>query len=454
MIRSCFTPSFTRIKSIPTLFAPKNVARFTVQVLRKDDIYDTYSLRIPNDGCLSSTFKRDHSALSNSAAGMYVQYSHNTQIGTCRSTARNTHNSIYVGCRGMKYDKHSISFLTQGRQPTTTELASCSDFGFDGLDVRRESNGGYALPILNASVILAPGQYCKKSSKSGAHAAQRLVTGRRSFEQVMLNELFADTDGSDAADNGNRNPVIKEERVRKLYVLVGHGVPNSLLEHFVSTGREWLRFPSLTSDAGDESAAQMRSMPTPTHSQHRNSAIQISMCSVSRSTLLDPDRILKTHSNGTTSLIQWPVEWGHDLELFMVVMNRICSRLSSVVMRHNNEKGDDKNSPYTEAQSVLNNFTPGTGSVIIPSKLLQWNVTIRKGEMLPFYLLPPLGAISGSQKESNPPIMTVEWIRNGFNCWKIVLRLQDEVMHTKNSLGAMKKRDPISMMFEGVYESL
>lgn len=265
----------------------------------------------------------------------------------------------------------------------------------------------------------------------------------------MLKELLAHTDGSDDAYYDRKNLDNKEERARKLYVLVGHGVPNSLIEHFISAGREWLRCPLSSSVGGGESAGQTRSTPTPTSSQSEHSAMQISLCSISNSTLLDTDRIFKTNSNGTTSLFQWPLEWGHDLELFMVVMNRICSRLSSVVMKHNVEAGG---SLKTGDASINDNITLGTGSVIIPSNLRRWNVTIRKGVILPFHLLPSLGAIGSCNRESNLPIITVEWLRNGFNCWKIVLRLQNEGRKINNSLETVFKCDPISLMFEGVYE--
>lgn len=154
MTRSCITPSFTSLKCLPTIFSQKHVARFALQVLRKDEINGSNGSSSLNDGSFWLTSKRDHSALSNSAMGMYLQHSHNTHTGTCSATARNKKDSIYFSHRGIKNEKYSNSFLTPGRQPTTVELADCNDFGFKGLDVRKNSNGGCVLPILDASVIL------------------------------------------------------------------------------------------------------------------------------------------------------------------------------------------------------------------------------------------------------------------------------------------------------------
>jgi hypothetical protein len=113
-------------------------------------------------------------------------------------------------------------------------------------------------------------------------------------------------------------------------------------------------------------------------------------------------------------------------------MNRIGSRLSSVVLK------DDVTVP-----TMLTNDDTSTGSVIVPSHLDKWNVSIRKGEIIPFYLLP-------SSRKDNDLVLTIEWLYNSVDCWTIILRLQDDfVGRHAASKGVVK--DPIALEFEGVY---
>lgn len=154
MIRRCMNPSCTRIKRFPMLSSQFLCARFSAQLIMKDEIYYSCNVKPMSDGSSSSTNKRDHSALSNNAKGMHLENSRSTHAGTCCATARNKQDSIYIGSRGMMNEKLSNSFITQGRQPTTVELADSHNFGFDGLGARNKSNGSCVLPILDASVIL------------------------------------------------------------------------------------------------------------------------------------------------------------------------------------------------------------------------------------------------------------------------------------------------------------
>ena len=261
-----------------------------------------------------------------------------------------------------------------------------------------------------------------------------------------MHELSKNGGGKCVAGEHDKTAVEKNKRVRNLYVLVGHGVPNSLLEHFISSGRKWLQCPSLSS-TDDAYTINKEPSSEATSLQHTSSAIQLSLCNISNSTLMDPNKILKTSANGTTASINWPLDWEHDLELFMVVMNRIGSRLSSVAA------GGDKE--YDNDNTVSNvSVAQGTGSVIIPSNLQQWNVAIRKGEVLPFDLLPsPTGSVLGTcQKYDNSPQLVVEFSHSAFDCWKVVLRLQDEGIDMQDAPAEFRK-DPMSLIFEGVYDS-
>lgn len=256
-----------------------------------------------------------------------------------------------------------------------------------------------------------PAQYCKNSSKNGTLAAQRLVDGRRVFEEMMAKELLV---------HQNHEQVCKQnenENKRKIYALVGHGVPDSLLEHIISTGRTWLRCHNDVVSTADNDA--LIAKPTSVQSKQNSSAVHLSLRNIPNSTMFDRDMVLKTNACGSTSLIQWPNAWDHDLELFMVVMNRIGSRLSSVVLR---------------SDSNFETNTYAEGSIVVPSDLEKWNVSIRKGEVLPLQLLPQYNAL----------ILTVEWLYNSYDCWTLVVRLQDRGLNTS-------KTNPLSLVFEGVY---
>lgn len=261
--------------------------------------------------------------------------------------------------------------------------------------------------------LRSPGQYCKNSSKSGTVAAQRLVDGRRAFEEIIINELRGD---------------VNSREKRKMYALVGHGIPNSLFLHFISTGNEWLQCQNeVRANAKGAHIAKRASVTN--QFQNVDSAIHLALRNTYNSTILDRERILKTNASGTTCLIQWPPDWDHDLELFLVAMNRIGSRLSSVVLRPSSEPLI----PMTEVTSSA------SGSVVTPAELLKWNVTIRKGEVLPLYLLPT----HLSTGRDNELILTVEWLYNSMDCWTIILRLQDG--------NAKRTNASISLVFEGVY---
>eukprot|EP00956_Cyclotella_meneghiniana_P038315 scaffold152030_cov56-Cyclotella_meneghiniana.AAC.8 len=110
--------------------------------------------------------------------------------------------------------KRSNPFVTAGYQPTAKELLDCD---LTANDYNR------VLPVIDASVILiiprlltiysnlrSPVQHRKNSSRSGTLAAQKLIDGRRAFGEAMKKELIEST---------------RDDTVRKLYALDGHGVP-------------------------------------------------------------------------------------------------------------------------------------------------------------------------------------------------------------------------------------
>ncbi len=123
-----------------------------------------------------------------------------------------------------------------------------------------------------------------------------------------------------------------------------------------------------------------------------------------------------------------------------MVMNRIGSRLAFVGLGLDND------------------------SIVTPARLNQWDVTITKGESLPASLLPSFltkcgnSAIGKESVEGAVPILTVEWIPKSREISNIVLRLQDEGLGlsraVSDDLGSgarVTERDPISLLFHGVY---
>ncbi len=157
----------------------------------------------------------------------------------------------------------------------------------------------------------------------------------------------------------------------------------------------------------------------------------------------------------------------------MVVMNRMGSRLA-VVGLDIDENSDQLSHDFDCSE---NSDTDGIGklgvtlendSIVTPARLHQWDVTITKGESLPASLLPSILTKCGNsaiiKNAVKGPILTVEWIPKCRETCDIVLRLQDEGLRLSDAvfddLGAMPylgsgervtERDPISLVFHGVY---
>eukprot|EP00985_Skeletonema_marinoi_P002444 scaffold1019_cov97-Skeletonema_marinoi.AAC.22 len=366
--------------------------------------------------------------------------------------------------------KHSnnTNFLTPGFQPTAI---TGDNIGFYQGSTFYDGAPPNVLPILNASPILSPGKYVRQSSwsashhsnknktgtKSGTDAALRLVDARREFMSLMNRELLGSQHYS-SNNNGNNNHSGSDEvvtDVRKIYALTGHGVPSELLSHLIQVVRGWTTTSS-------SSAAQS------TQTQHSSSSIvQISFQNVHNSTILNRDEIQVIHANGITSnqtensnhqMLNHGGDWEHDFDLYMVVMDRIASRLASFVLTQPCHHDHSDISSKVDGEAHTNNEATlgSSGSVINPASLKRWNVTMMKGEALPLSLL-PMGRQGERQQQQSLMILTVEWVMSKHSrndCCNIILRLQDDGSTTglDDGDGESRGREPISLVFDGVYE--
>jgi hypothetical protein len=93
------------------------------------------------------------------------------------------------------------------------------------------------LPQLDASALLDPKSYCRKSvftsgtpSISGGEAARRLLNGRNLLLEIMRRELHSNNNSNNRGDGD-----------RKIYVLRGHGVPTQLLQYHLDVANQWLQ---------------------------------------------------------------------------------------------------------------------------------------------------------------------------------------------------------------------
>lgn len=291
----------------------------------------------------------------------------------------------------------------------------------------------------------SPGRYCKKSSwstshhrhkgtRSGVDAAQRLVDARRDFFDLIQNELS--------------NIEMEDNSTRKIYAITGHGVPNSLIQHMVNVARSWLLYhPSTTNNS--------EKIGHTTKQSSSSMSNQILFTNQHNSTLLNHDQIKIIDMHGITqTLFSLPNEWENDLELYMVVMHRIGSRLASMAMQpnmnnnaylfdSNNSTDDvDDGDTYVGKPEKIDDTLGIGSSVVTPSQLRQWKVTIMKGESLPLSLLPGCNNQHDfkrrKQTEGN---LTIEWQKKREDCWNVILRLQDEG----------QSEGPISLVFDGQY---
>mmetsp|Transcript_28918 Transcript_28918/g.58991 ORF Transcript_28918/g.58991 Transcript_28918/m.58991 type:complete len:464 (+) Transcript_28918:158-1549(+) len=416
-----------------------------------------------------------------------MKSSNNHCVLACHATLqeRCLHTSR-ITCKSHSESSSSL-FLTPGFQPSKI---SGDNLGFyQGSTFYSEKPPG-CLPILDASVILNPGKFCKRSSWkvhsplnekshpaihaprkqgsiSGIEAAQRLVDARREFRELMYHEL------RDLNRPSEGSLDIDDNTVRKIYALKGHGVPQGLLQQMVEVGREWMR----TTDSKSATSAKL-------------SARKISLTNIPGSTLLDTSSIRVTNAKGktftvsaattisttnqnkqisnpasTTTRTSAPLspfrndeDWERNLEMYMVVMNRIGSRMAFVGLDDGLKNGEnsDASDGFGKPGETL-----GNDSIVTPARLHQWDVTITKGESLPTSLLPPsltkrVSAMGKDAVEGPDPILTVEWIPKGKESCIVVIRLQDEGfgLGAKSDFGSgasVAELDPISLVFRGVY---
>ena len=349
--------------------------------------------------------------------------------------------------RSSKQRSNHNNFLTPGFQPTAI---SGDNTGFYQGSTFYDGAPPNVLPILNASPVLSPGKYVKQSSwaeshhqnnnrkgtKSGAQAALRLVDARREFTHLMHTELLG-------LQQKSTSEVKAANDVRKIYALKGHGVPPGLLTHLIQVMRGW-------------------TTPQSTRQQYSSSVAQLSFQNAHNLTLLDRHEIQVIHTNGSTSkmtdmnsnqILNNNVDWEQDFELFMVVMDRIASRLASFALTPHSQSNHYHDISATVDNEVFSDKATlgSSGSVITPASLKNWNVTMMRGDALPLSLL-PLGRHERQSKSST--ILTVEWVlpKQTKDCCKIILRLQDDGSQAMADLDEEKGRGPMSLVFEGEYE--
>ncbi|KAL9186509.1 hypothetical protein ACHAXT_005747 [Thalassiosira profunda] len=348
-------------------------------------------------------------------------------------------------------ERRKKQFLTPGFQPTAIAGDNC---GFYSGSTFYEGAPPGPLPSLHLAAVLSPGRYCKSSSwtpihhtqhgtKDGTHAAQRLVEARRELTEVIRSELQSNSGEEETAG-------------RKLYALTGHGVPGGLLCQLTDAARGWLSH-SL------QETAHARSGEGRPHQQLLNPSLlvrpeggepspspltRMSFRNVPNATLLDQSgiRIVDAHGAART-LASLPNEWERDLEMYMVVMDRMGSRLATLANPCPLRLEPDE--VKEDASATL-----GAGSVIMPSQLKQWDVTMMRGEALPMSLLPnySLGRSDHRGNHKDGPKLTMEWVKDERGGrWNVVLRLQDGGYDMDEGHGG--PREPISLVFEGCYDA-
>lgn len=265
-----------------------------------------------------------------------------------------------------------------------------------------------------------------------------------------------DENNDDKSSSDSNNSV----DVRKIYELEGHGVPIQLLSHLIQAVQSWTASTTSTNNNSSNNSNT---------SQSSSKIVQISFENIHNTTMLNRDVIQIMYANGNNTVssqqqqqfIMGTTEeenndWEHDFELYMVVMDRIASRLASIVLSENGSENDEV---ATTTDSILGS----SGSMITPASLKRWNVTMMKGEALPLSLLKKEKEGLRRQRQEyhykQSIFLTVEWVmkNRSRNCCNIVLRLQHDgmVQDGSGSSSSTKRgsgRDPISLVFDGVYE--
>jgi hypothetical protein len=374
----------------------------------------------------------------------------------------------------------------------------------------------------------SPGRYCKisswsasyhrhKGTNSGTDAAQRLIRARREFVHLIQSELSS---GIHYATT-NCERMENKSTTRKLYALTGHCVPDGLLRHFTNVARNWLlrlrNNPSGSSSGfgsdDDNRGQRSQQPPSVVETQHQKSSSPLTniilLTNSPDSTLLDQNEVQFIDSHGITiNAPSFPLEWEYDFEMFMVVMDRMGSRLAAVAATQQPPLStsssssassfstsstlllDSDNQPYHEPTSSSlhsnSNINSSSHNILTPPAILQqWNVTIMNGEALPMCLLPEClhsssssthrrrrrrrrGSISTGEGKvedtiASIPKLSLEWVKlHNNDCWKVILRLQDS--GSGGGSGGGRGGDecsgrtdddltshPVSLVFEGEY---
>jgi hypothetical protein len=235
-------------------------------------------------------------------------------------------------------------------------------------------------------------------------------------------------------------------------------VPIQLLSHLIQAVQSWTTSKTTTTTNNNSSN-------TNNTSQSSSKIVQISFENIHNTTMLNRDVIQIMYANGNTTVSsqqQFIMEreeendWEHDFELYMVVMDRIASRLASIAL-----SGNDNNDNDEVAAATTDSILGSSGSMITPASLKRWNVTMMKGEALPLSLLTKEkeGLRRQEYHYKQSIFLTVEWVmkNRSRNCCNIVLRLQHDGMlqDGSGSSSSTKRgsgREPISLVFDGVYK--
>jgi hypothetical protein len=266
----------------------------------------------------------------------------------------------------------------------------------------------------------------------------------------------------------------------RTYDMEGHGVPVGLLRHLCDAAGSWLGLSTTTT--------------TRRRKRHRNLEgfrrryDEISFASAPHSTSLDAERIgivvpaMTTTTTTTTACASYsrlllpslPAEWEEDLEMYMVVMDRIGSRMATLAMTAavvvvNDDKDDDDD---IDARRTV-------GSIVVPSRLRKWDVTVVRGGDGEEARSPSCivrggddgrdwsddggddGDVAGAcATPPTMPTLSLEWARTTEECWKVVLRLHNrsglvvDVVAMEEEEGhdnGRPWRDSVSLVFEGEY---
>ena len=267
--------------------------------------------------------------------------------------------------------------------------------------------------LLDVSVILSPGKFCKAPNATILDASRRLVDGRRKFVRSLQNDPWAsssmETSSGNCSSSGGASDCTNS--TRKIYSLVGHGVPTGLLHQLCDAAKGWLgmrqrtKATSHNNNNDDDDDAQQQDQP--------QQYDQISFTNIPNTTLLDTKRIYcticsnqrrsndndddtnedddpttKSSPTSTTSqemitLSSLPKEWDYNIEMYMVVMDRIASRMASIAsMAHppprsrRSSSSSSSSSDWRDDESIES--TIDDSIIITPSQLQQYNVTITR----------------------------------------------------------------------------